>query len=301
MKRDDTLWKSILEEIFEDFLYFFFPNANELFDLSKGFEYLDKELEQLFPPEQDHYAVRYVDKLVKVFTFSGSEQWILVHIEVQSYNDKYFAQRMFTYFYRIFDKYNKPITAFAIFTDGNKLFTPRVFEQKFLGTNLRYEFNTYKIIQQSEDLLLKNNNPFAQVVLTVLTAITNKNSDDEQIFSIKLELTRRLLSRKIQKDKIRALMNFLRYYIHFENPEMNIKFDKELDEITQNKQTMGIEEFLLDRAEKKGIAKGIEKGAESERLKIVQSLLINTDFDNEKISSLTGFPIQFIEQMRDNQ
>lgn len=233
MKRDDTLWKSILEEIFEDFLYFFFPNANELFDLSKGFEYLDKELEQLFPPEQDHYAVRYVDKLVKVFTFSGSEQWILVHIEVQSYNDKYFAQRMFTYFYRIFYKYNKPITAFAIFTDGNKLFTPRVFEQKFLGTNLRYEFNTYKIIQQSEDLLLKNNNPFAQAVLTVLTAITNKNSDDEQIFSIKLELTRRLLSRKIQKDKIRALMNFLRYYIHFENPEMNIKFDKELYEITQ--------------------------------------------------------------------
>lgn len=69
----------------------------------------------------------------------------------------------------------------------------------------------------------------------------------------------------------------------------------------KNKQTMGIEEFLLDRAEKKGIAKGIEKGAESERLKIVQSLLINTDFDNEKISSLTGFPIQFIEQMRDNQ
>jgi len=290
MKRDDTLWKSILEEIFDDFLFFFFPDADKLFDLTKGFEYLDKELEQLFPPEQNEYATRYVDKLVKVFTLTGSEQWILIHIEVQGYNDKHFAQRMFTYFYRIFDKYNKPITAFAIFTEENKQFKPNVFKQEFLGTRLRYEFNIYKVIDQSEEELSKSNNPFAQVILTVLAAIKSKGLEEEEVFNIKLELTRRLLSKNIPKNKIRAIMNFLRYYSHFENPEMNLKFDKEIDEITQNKKTMGIEEFLLDRAEKKGIEKG--------RIEVVKSLLKNTDFDDDRIASLIGISLESVKEIK---
>ena len=290
MKRDDTLWKSILEEIFDDFLFFFFPDADKLFDLTKGFEYLDKELEQLFPPEQNEYATRYVDKLVKVFTLTGSEQWILIHIEIQGYNDKHFAQRMFTYFYRIFDKYNKPITAFAIFTEENKQFKPNVFEQEFLGTRLRYEFNIYKVIDQSEEELSQSNNPFAQVILTVLAAIKSKGLEEEEVFNIKIELTRRLLSKNIPKNKIRAIMNFLRYYIHFENPEMNLKFDKEIDEITQNKKTMGIEEFLLDRAEKKGIEKG--------RIEVVKSLLKNTDFDDDRIASLIGISLESVKKIK---
>jgi hypothetical protein len=44
MKRDDSLWKAILEDVFDDFLYFFFENAADLFDMEKGFVFLDKEL-----------------------------------------------------------------------------------------------------------------------------------------------------------------------------------------------------------------------------------------------------------------
>ena len=51
MKHNDILWKATLEDLFDDFLRFFYPDADQLFDLEKGFEYLDKELEQLFPPE----------------------------------------------------------------------------------------------------------------------------------------------------------------------------------------------------------------------------------------------------------
>lgn len=39
-RRDDRLWKAVLEDLFEDFLHFFFPEACELFDLSRGVEYL---------------------------------------------------------------------------------------------------------------------------------------------------------------------------------------------------------------------------------------------------------------------
>ena len=67
MKRNDTLWKGILENVYEDFLRFFFKDADKLFDIEKGFQFLDKELEQLFPAD-DLESPKFVDKLVKVFT-----------------------------------------------------------------------------------------------------------------------------------------------------------------------------------------------------------------------------------------
>jgi hypothetical protein len=109
---DDPIWKSILEQTLAHFLTFFFPNANEVFDLGREFEYLDKEFETLFPPEPNNKGVRYVDKLVKVHLKEGGKKFILCHIEVQSRKGKGdLAARMLEYFYKIYGKYKVPITA----------------------------------------------------------------------------------------------------------------------------------------------------------------------------------------------
>ncbi len=180
-----------MEDLFDDFLRFFYPDADKLFDLVRGFEYLDKELEQLFPPEADNYVVRYVDKLVKVFTREGHEEWILIHIEVQGFSDKDFAKRMFQYYYRILDKYNKPITAFAIFADANKNFHPKHYERDFLGTRVYYTYNTYKIIDQDDKELEASNNPFAIAVLTAKLALSHKKLNDQQLFDLAFGLAKR--------------------------------------------------------------------------------------------------------------
>ena len=74
MKRDDSLWKAILEDVFDDFLLFFFKEEASQFDLEKGFVFLDKELDQLFPNEQEKSSPKFVDRLVKVFTKTGQEE-----------------------------------------------------------------------------------------------------------------------------------------------------------------------------------------------------------------------------------
>lgn len=96
LQRNDILWKGILEDLFADFLRFFYTNADEIFDIDRGFEFLDKELEQLYPGI-DLKHPKFVDKLVKVYRKSGEEEWLLIHIEVQGYDDGNFAHRMFTY------------------------------------------------------------------------------------------------------------------------------------------------------------------------------------------------------------
>jgi predicted transposase/invertase (TIGR01784 family) len=260
MKRDDTLWKSLLEDIFDDFLRFFYEDADNIFDFSKGFEFLDKELEELFPYEEDDIT-RFADKLTKTFLKIGSEKWFLVHVEVQGYKDKNFEERMFSYFYRIRDRFKVDITAWVIFTDGQRGYHPKIYKYEFLGTKLTYEFNTYKVIEQDEESLRKNDNPFAIVILTVLLKLKMKQHSADDLISLKLEIAKNLLKRGIAKEKVRVLMNFLRYYVRLEKEENEI-FENKLIELTGKTSTMGLEEFLLERERKTGIKQGIEQGIE---------------------------------------
>jgi hypothetical protein len=134
----DTLWKGIIENLCEDFLLYFFPEwAAKEADFSKGFQFLDKELDELFP--ENAQQKRYADKIIKIFTKSGKEQWILVHIEVQGYQDKDFAKRMFTYFYRILDRWNQSIMALAIFTDDNPRYVPSEYVYQYYITSIKLQ------------------------------------------------------------------------------------------------------------------------------------------------------------------
>jgi len=292
MKRNDLLWKGVLEDLFDDFLRFFYPEADKLFDLNKGFEYLDKELDQLFPPDADTYATRYVDKLVKVFTRTGGEEWILVHVEVQGYTDHDFAKRMFQYFNRILDQYDKPITAFAIFADTNKSFHPQYYEREFLGTRVYYSFNTYKIIDQSDAELEASNNPFAMAVLSAKLSLSRPGLKDQQLFELAYNLAKRLLTKQMPKEKIRKIMTFLRYYLRFENPEISAKFVRELNILTERSTTMGIEELLLDQAKKEGKKEGVEEG-----IKVTALKMKNSGLDTHLIANITGLSVEEIEKL----
>ncbi len=48
-KKNDILLKSAFEESFSDLLYFFFKDADIVFDFERGFDFMDKELAELFP------------------------------------------------------------------------------------------------------------------------------------------------------------------------------------------------------------------------------------------------------------
>jgi hypothetical protein len=95
MKQKDILWKGIIEDMPAHFIQFFFPAAKDVLDFNRGFEFLDKELEELFPIDNPDHP-RFVDKLIKVFSKAGNEEWVLIHIEVQGYVDDNFGLRMYT-------------------------------------------------------------------------------------------------------------------------------------------------------------------------------------------------------------
>lgn len=295
MKKLDILWKGIIEDLPVHFILFFFPNAHKILDLSRGIEFLDKELEAIFPIDNPQHP-RFVDKLLKVYTLDGQEEWILIHIEIQGYADPNFSKRMYTYFYRLFDRYQKPVTALAIFTDNQPGYMPDRFEYSFMGTTQTYQYNTYKVAEQIEADLLANDNPFALVVLTALRAIKVQKATDNDLMALKLDLFRTMIGRQMDKTTMRALANFLKMYIPFAKPEISLTFEKQLESITENISTMGIEELILHITEQKGIEKGIEKG----KAEVVRNLIIKLGLNDEQAANVAGVSIEFVQKVRDS-
>jgi len=294
---DDPLWKSILEQTFSHFLRFIFPDADAVFDLNRPFDYLDKEFEQLFPPESNGKGVRYVDKLVKVYLNDGSEQFVLCHVEIQSSKGNGdLAERMFRYFYRIWDRYKVPITAIAILADENGRYRPDVYRQEFMGTSLRYDFNSYKIMDQQESVLRSNKNPFSVIVLTALLAIKNKKISDEGLKAIKHDLYDEMINREMDKDTRQGLYDFLTYYVSFDNEEVLSIFEEEIKTKIGRSDTMGTQEYLLDKAEKKGIQKGKIEGKREEAIAIALEFK-KMGLPIADISKGTGLSIEEIEKL----
>jgi hypothetical protein len=294
MQRNDILWKGLIEDIFPWFIPFFLPEHEYLFNLHKPVAFLDKELQQLFAQEEDVRHPKFVDKLVKVFTTQGDEQWVLIHIEVQGQSKEDFARRMFTYFYRIFDRYGVAVTAIALFTDDNPSFMPDRYEYNFAGTQYVYCFNTYKVLQQDEQALAQSSNPFAIAVLTVLLALKKKRLQEEELLQLKLSLYRQLRSRNFSEQLSRSLFTFLDLYVHFDKPELKRKFDIATNSIDQNSESMGLKEV----AEQLIAARAMEKGEEKRNTIFVINMLQSTDFTDEKIAALADVPVAFVQQLR---
>ncbi len=302
-RQDDRLWKAVLEHVFRYFLKFFFADAAKVFDFSKDFEYWDKELDELFPEHRQggNKGIRHVDKLVKVFLKDGGEQFILCHIEVQSQKGKGdLAKRMADYYIKLREKYKVPITAIAILGDGNKNYRPSGYEEGLLGTKLSYEFTSYKILDQDEAMLRAEPNPFAVVVLTALMATRRKNVDDDTLRDIKRDLYFEMKTRKMSKHTRVGIYDFLKYYVSFVDPNQFAIFEGETAQIEgRSTEPMGTTEYLLDKAERKGIAKGIAKErakAYDEKLKSA-SKLKKSGFTSSMIADVLELPIEEVEKL----
>lgn len=111
-KHVDSPWKEFLDAFLQPFLEFGFPDLHDAIDWSKPVVARDKELQQIAPVSDA--GVRTVDKLVDVRLLNGDSKWLLIHVEVQSQRIEKFSERMFVYYYRIRDKYDKPLVSLAV-------------------------------------------------------------------------------------------------------------------------------------------------------------------------------------------
>ncbi len=240
----DILWKGIIEDLFDDFLRYFFPDFSKKVNFRKKFEFLDKELDALMPEAEA--GKRYADKLVKVFTKGGKVHFILLHVEVQGYKDLTFAKRMFDYFYRIRDRWKADVTALALYTDEDKNYLPTEYVYEFEGTRNVYSFNTFKLLYKTAQELEIPDNPFSIVMKVAHKALQKQLLTDAEQIVWKTELVRELYQAGYLKPKIRNILNFIRYYVSFESKQSIKKLEAQIQPITKQRTHMGIEQAIKE-------------------------------------------------------
>jgi hypothetical protein len=284
----DTLWKGVLQWVLDDLLRFVFPNADQVFDLEKKFTYLDKELAEVDPGPGKKTDVRHVDNLVKVFRKDGGEEWILVHVEIQdttrSEDRPLFPERMFRYFYRCFDRHQKPVVAIAIFcgADGKQLMGS--YRYDFMNTRVQYDYNTLCILDYSDKELAESDNPFAWVVLTAKKALLTGKNLDKKLLEGKILVFRKLYENGVfKKEKLMAILRFLDKYILFEEQETIRIFKEEIEKITGKKNTMDILKELY---------------VEERVREIVVNLLTKTGHSVAEIARLANVPAEFVREVK---
>ncbi len=201
----DKSWKEVVTYLFNPFVAFFIPELYEQIDWKIPPEFLEKELHNA---KNIKKSKRIVDKLVKVQLKNGEEKWIFIHIEFQTDGSKIIGLRMYEYYQLIRERYGKEVVALVIYTGRSIPKQPNIYQQKYFGTGITYEFNSYAVVEQNEEELLNNNNPFALVVLANLYLHKTKGNNEKR-YEFKTKLYELAKNRNYNLDDFTKLLIFV--------------------------------------------------------------------------------------------
>ncbi len=251
----DTPWKDIIERYFEDFIAFFLPQAHEEIDWSQGYEFLDKELQQVVRDAE--LGRRLVDKLAKVYLQNGEEAWVLIHIEVQSQEETDFAERMFVYHYRIFDRYKRKVASLAVLGDERSNWRPSQYGYQLWSSEIRFNFPVVKLLDYSNQwsALEASRNPFAIVVMAHLTAQETRNNRLRRK-ELKFALIRRLYEQGFAREDVVNLFYFIDWVMSLPQ-ELEDEFWREVGQYEEERRMP-----YVSSVERIGIRQGLLEGIE---------------------------------------
>ncbi|MBD2196415.1 MULTISPECIES: DUF4351 domain-containing protein [Calothrix] len=237
----DSPWKDILQTYFSEFMQFFFPNAYNEIDWRQQPEFLDKELQEVVADAE--IGRRFADKLVKVYLQNGQETWVLIHVEVQSQEEADFAARMYTYNYRIYDRYKKSVASLAILGDEKANWRPEQFGYSLFGCRLNFQFPIIKLIDYQSRLseLDNDNNPFATVVMAHLAALNTRN-DRNNRKQQKLALVQRLYEKGFEEQDVINLIGFVDWMLTLP-PNLEAEFKLEIQQIEARRRMKYVTSF----------------------------------------------------------
>ena len=266
----DSPWKEAIDNYFPEFIEFYFPDAYAQIDWTLEPIFLDQELRAVVRDAE--LGKRFVDKLVQIKLLSGETKWVYVHIEVQGTQQAEFAERMFVYNYRLYDKYRQPIASLAVLADEHKNWKPTSFGYELLGCEHTLKFPVAKLADYHDQLetLKTSNNSFAIVTAThILTQQTRKNPAKR--YEVKFALIKSLYQRNWDKQRVINLFAVIDWMMRLPKAlEQELWSDIEtLEEIDKMRYVTSVERIGME----KGLTKGMELGIQTAEQKTLQRLI----------------------------
>jgi len=263
----DSPWKDILETYFQPALELCFPQIARQINWSKGVQLLSKEFQKIV--RRSELGRRNVDVLVQVWSRQGREQWVLLHVEVQAQRDPEFPRRMFDYYSRICQRYQRPVASLVILADAHPRWQPMAYEQELWNCKVRLEFPVVKLrdLAANEAQLLRNPNPFAIVVLAQIKALQTAGALRQRRVW-KATLAKLGHERGYSRRLILDLYIFVDWVMVL-TPKLEREVEQEIEAFEKAKRMK-----YITNMERRGIEKGIERGRQEGQIRSQQESVL---------------------------
>ena len=201
----DAAWKTVLEAFEMEVVELMFPEIFNEIAWEMGTESLDLELQEIQKEifNKDSAEKIISDKIIKVRLKNKNSKILFIHVEVQSYSSEedVFGERMFRYFYRIWDKFRykandkSEIAAAAIYTYKGQRGKDKRYVYKLPELEseiLVYNFKTIDV-ERIDLETISEDNPL-KLVFKMAKTLLETNSEDEYIYETKIKLAEELVS-----------------------------------------------------------------------------------------------------------
>ena len=295
----DSPWKDVLEHAFPEFMAYYFPEAHAQIDWALGHEFKNTELRQVVRDAE--LGRRLADALVQVTLTSGEQRWIYIHIEVQGQRDADFAQRMFTYNYRLFDRYACPIASLAVLADDDDGWKPDHYGFEVLGCKHHFQFPVVKLSELADqtEALDTHRNPFTLVTAAHLRTRQTRH-DPEARYQAKRTLVRLLYQHGWERQRILDLFAVLDWMMRLPD-RLEQKLWQDIAAIegeSKMRYVTSVERLAIQR----GIQQGEQRGAQKGEAAVIQRLLTKRfgSLNAETLTRLQTAPCEQLESWAEN-
>ncbi|MGM9934906.1 Rpn family recombination-promoting nuclease/putative transposase [uncultured Clostridium sp.] len=309
----DAAWKTILEAFEVEVVEVLFPEIFGDIDWDAGTESLDLELAEIQREIFDKDSAEKIisDKIIKVRLKDNNSKILFIHVEVQSYSsdEDAFGERMFRYFYRIWDKFrykNK---------DKSEVIAAAIYTYK--GERGKDEKYVYKVPKLEDEILTYNfrtidvekldlekisfDNPL-RIVFNMAKTLLKTSSKDIDIYNAKIQLAEELLEydKVKNEEQVKALADFLEYLFLIKDEELENKYEE------YKRERGGAIKMTVDQIrEKYYTQKGKEEGRkegrkEGEHKKAVESAMnfLKLGLSAEIIAQGTGLSLDEVNKIK---
>jgi hypothetical protein len=254
----DSPWKEAIDAFFPPFMALFFSTVHALIDWDRPYEFLDAELRQI--TGDSAVGRRQADRLVKVMSRAGHEVWLLLHIEVQGRADAHFPERMFQYWYRIYDRFGGIETiSLALLTNDRTPGETNEYRRERDGVGLRFSFRVHSLLSWGQAELIQRaaDNPFAVVALAQLAAHRRGSGPERK--ARKADIIALLYRYRYERDTARKLLRFIDWLIRLPRPlELALRRElAELEEQTKMSYVTSWERFAREEGRQEGEARSL--------------------------------------------
>ena len=221
----------------------------------------------------------------------------MIHVEVQSQREKDFQKRMFIYYYRLLDRYNKPLVSIAILGDQQPRWRPSEFAQAAFGCGVKFSFPIVKLLDFEDKLdeLERSENLFASVILAHLMTIRTTRNPDSR-YAWKLRIVRTLYVRGVAAFDVRQLFRVIDWLMELP-PQLEIQFRMDIDKI-ESEHNMpyitSVERLARIEGREEGREEGRKKGVLAGQILFAQKVLRCGQSDCDE---LLARPVDELQQL----